>query len=112
VKKLIKDQSNHGHLVLDLSDNVNVPVKRGYKFDIFCLNNKDFLPIVADIWGKSVKSADPIDFLNIKLKGIKKYFKVWGSNVFEHLKKNKNELKTELQTMNSWKNVLFCLLAT
>jgi hypothetical protein len=44
---------------------------------------------------------DPIDVLNIKLKRFKKYFKGWGSNLFGNERKRKNELKVELESLES-----------
>ena len=56
------------------------------------------LPIstVSKIWSRSVRSVDPIDILNIKLKRIKTYFKGWGSDKFGRDKKRKEELRNEL----------------
>ena len=40
-----------------------------------------------------MRSTDPIDVLNIKLKRVKKYLKGWGANIFGNNKKKKAELK-------------------
>jgi hypothetical protein len=56
-----------------------------------------------------VRSLDPIDDLNIKLKRFKKYFKGWGSNLFGNQRKRKNELKVELESLESMEGLLRCL---
>jgi hypothetical protein len=100
VRKLVKDGSDHCPLLLDTGDNV-IPRKKGFKFDLSWLKNKEFLPKVAEIWEKPVNSSDPIDVLNIKLKRFKMFFKGWGSNLFGHLKKKKLELRLELENLEN-----------
>ena len=46
-----------------------------------------------------MRSKDSIAIFNIKLKRIKKYFRGWGSNLFGHNKKRRQELKNELSQM-------------
>jgi hypothetical protein len=89
VKRLVRDQSDHNPLVLDTGDGVVLPKKREFKFDINWLKNNSFLEKVEEIWTHPVRSTDPIDVLNIKLKRVKKYFKGWGSNLFGHVKKKR-----------------------
>ena len=96
LKKLVRDQSDHNLLLLNSKDNVIPEKRREFKFDTSWLKNDLFLPKVAEIWEKPVRSNDPIDIINIKLKRFKSYFKGWGSNIFGHFKKRKKELKLEL----------------
>ena len=63
--------------------------------------NEEFLPLVKQIWQKPVKSSDPIDVLNIKLKRFKKFFKGWGSDKFGHTKKRKKVIKDELASIEA-----------
>jgi hypothetical protein len=67
-----------------------------FKFDISWLKNPDFVPLVNNIWEKHVKSREPIDILNTKLKRFKKHCKGWGTNIFGTNRKWKLELKNEL----------------
>lgn len=97
VKKLIREMSDHNPLIMDYGiDQKLPPTKRSFRFDIAWLKNEDFLPLVREIWDNHVNSTDPIDVLNIKLKRIKRYFKGWGSNLFGHNKKRKQELQMDL----------------
>jgi hypothetical protein len=59
-----------------------IPRKKGFKFDLSWVKNKEFLPKVVEIWEKPVNSSDPIDVLNIKLKRFKMFFKGWGSCLY------------------------------
>jgi hypothetical protein len=72
IKKVVKDQSDHNLLILD-SGEIPIPKhNRDFKFDTSWLKNGDFLNVVKEIWVKPVKSSDPIDVFNIKLKRVKK----------------------------------------
>jgi hypothetical protein len=105
VKKLVKDQSDHSPLLLDTGDNVVLPRNKEFKFDTTWLQNEEFLERVSEIWLRPVKSSDPIDVLNIKLKRVKKYFKGWGSNLFGHTKKKKSELRKELDSLEQMEEI-------
>uniref|UniRef100_A0ACD5YW83 Uncharacterized protein n=1 Tax=Avena sativa TaxID=4498 RepID=A0ACD5YW83_AVESA len=100
VKKLVSDLSDHCPLLLMTGDCNNVtPKNREFRFDVAWLKSEDFLDKVGEIWKKPVNSVDPIDILNIKLKRFKKHFKMWGSNLFGHMRKKKKELKYELEKL-------------
>ena len=88
VRKLVRDISDHNALLLDTGTQSPATNKsREFRFDISWFKHDEFLPLVAKIWDKRVKSVDPIDIINIKLKRFKKFFKGWGSSLYGHTKK-------------------------
>ena len=100
VKKLVRELSHHNPLLLNggLASS-RAPGCRCFRFDNKWLNNPEFLPLVADIWSRSIYTKDPIDILNIKLKRLKKFFKGWGSNIFGHNKIRRDVIKLKLQEL-------------
>ena len=101
VQKIVRELSDHNVLIVDSNDNKKKIKEKKFRFDINWLKNPDFLPLVRKIWEKPVRGNDSIDTFNIKIKRIKKFFKGWGSNLFGHNKKRKQELKNELQQMET-----------
>ncbi|KAK1698510.1 hypothetical protein QYE76_015207 [Lolium multiflorum] len=63
-------------------------------------SDEKLLP-VKEIWERYVRSDDPIDVFNIKLKRVKKFLKGWGSNMFGNNKKKKQSLKQELSDLEA-----------
>ena len=98
VRKLGRDTSDHNPLLL-ATDVVktNPSHDREFRFELSWLKNEDFYIKPKKIWEQPVKSEDPIDILNIKLKHIKKYFKGWGAHSFGHARKRKKYIKEELE---------------
>jgi hypothetical protein len=100
VRKWVRDISDHNALLLNTGEQSPLNNKsRDFCFDLSWLKNEEFTSLARKIWEKPVRSLDPIDVLNIKLKRFKKYFKGWGSNLFGNNRKRKNELKVELKSL-------------
>ena len=67
VRKLVIDVSDNNPLLLTSEPDKHVAV-REFRLEMNWLKTEDFLPFVGKIWRKHVKSTNPIDTLNIKLK--------------------------------------------
>jgi hypothetical protein len=102
VRKLVRDISDHKALLLNTGEQSPLNNKsRDFRFDLSWLKNEELTSLARQIWEKPVRSLDPIDVMNIKLKRFKKYFKGRGSNLFGNQRKRKNELKVELESLES-----------
>ena len=98
VRKLVKEISDHSPLILNTEDFIPNSVRKGeFRFDLNWLKNPEFIPLVTKVWTKPVKSKDPIDILNIRMKRFKKFFKGWGANLFGKSRKRRRELRDELE---------------
>ena len=97
VRKLVRDLSDHNSLLLSTNSNhPQNPKPREFRFEMSWMTKEEFLPLVSKIWQRPVKSSNPIDVLNIKLKRFKKFFKGWGADKFGHDRKEKEKIKNEL----------------
>ena len=102
VRRLVRDVSDHNPLLMSTnSSQPQSPKPREFRFEMSWMANEEFLPLVKQIWQNPVKSSDPIDVLNIKLKQFKKFFKGWGSDKFGHTKKRKKVIKDELASIEA-----------
>jgi hypothetical protein len=71
VRKLVRDISDHNALLLNMGEQSPLNNKsRDFRFDLSWLKNEEFTSLAREIWEKPVRSLDPIDVLNIKLKKI------------------------------------------
>ena len=94
VRKLTKEILDHSPLLLNTEDFIPNSVRKGeFRFDLNWLKNPEFIPLVTKVWMKPVKSKDPIDILNIKMKRFKKFFKGWGANLFRNPEKGEESLE-------------------
>lgn len=100
VRKLVRDKSDHNPLLLSSDIPKSRPKKkREFRFELSWFADDNFLPLAKKIWEQPVNSTDPIEILNVKLKRFKKFFKGWGSNRFGHMRKRKNDIKSDLENM-------------
>lgn len=101
-RKLVSDVSDYNPLLMTTNGiQPGSPKPKKFRFEMIWMASEEFLPLVRKIWQRPVKSSDPIDVLNIKLKHFKKFFKGWGSDKFGHNKKRKKVINDELASIES-----------
>lgn len=75
-RKLVRDVYNHNPLLMAMnSTQPQSPKPREFRFEMSWMANEEFLSLVREIWQRPIKSSDPINVLNIKLKHFKKKLK-------------------------------------
>jgi hypothetical protein len=112
VSKLVRDISDHNALLLNTGEQSPLNNKsRDFCFDLSWLKNEEFTSLARGIWEKPVRSLDPIDVLNIKLKRFKKYFKGWGVRIYLGIRgKERMSLRQSLKVWSLWKRKVVCPL--
>jgi len=76
-----------------------------FRFELSWLKDRNFRPLVEEIWSQPCYAETAFDRIQAKLKRVKQFFKGWGFNRHGEQRKMKMTLQNELLAMEQLEEI-------